>query len=287
MPIRVSRGQFWTVCPMYTLTCPGTVELSICQVGMFMRIFLVFAALGSYTASVAPVATLSGRVKNPALVRRDSIIRSVFADHPTWTSLEVFNAVQPLLHAAGLKPVGFQVLRNFLTSLRKEQHVSFPRPKLNHEHLAFLKAEFARDPDQSRQNVCAKFDDRFGPDAVPASRIARWWARSGNGYKYMRNNDGVAMRLPIAPKNPTPLTREMDEFIRQRSTRSVNGSGFRDTYHGFVVKFGPNAADRATVQATWWAHRDALTAAATNYLDEHHPSSDDSSVANASSKTGQ
>ena len=62
------------------------------------------------------------------------------------------------------------------------------------------------------------------------------------------------MKIPIGPKFISPMTQEQDAFVRTQAGLSDTGPGFHEAYELFVNRFGPNAPDRATVQATWFAY---------------------------------
>ena len=126
-----------------------------------------------------PPAT-DGRTKmkytpNPELKRRDEILRTLFVAHPHWTGQEVMEAVQPLLRAAGLKPIKVNLLRVRLVALRKELKASREYHRLALEHTTFLNEEFAWDPDQLAAAVYGKFQSVWGPGAVSKARVLGWW----------------------------------------------------------------------------------------------------------------
>ena len=112
---------------------------------------------------------------NPELKRRDEILRTLFFAHPHWTGQEVMEAVQPLLRAAGLKPIKVNLLRVRLVALRKELKASREYHRLAPEHTTFLNEEFAWDPDQLAAAVYGKFLSVWGPGAVSKARVLGWW----------------------------------------------------------------------------------------------------------------
>ena len=225
---------------------------------MFVSVFLALAVAvissSLPSASVRGPGRAPGYTPSPYRKQRDAIVRSLFVEHPTWTGPEVFTAVQPLLAAAGFKPIGFASLRSLLAEIRKELNLAPEFVRLSPEHSAWLKEEMARDPDQYPKAIVVAFETKFGMGAVPPTRLVTWWRMAHRRFRYTRTRTGEPVKIPIGPKFISPMTQEQDAFVRTQAGLSDTGPGFHEAYELFVNRFGPNAPDRATVQATWFAY---------------------------------
>ena len=212
-----------------------------------MRFLLVISVVVKFATGASPGTSR----ERPELV---AILRSLVSEHPTWTTHEVYTAAQPLLASAGLPPVGFHLVRRHMIQTRKDLNPSHEVFRFTPEQSAYLKSQRAENPAQKPKAVVAKFQAMFGQDAVSPQRVSKWWTTSRRSFRYVRTNEGLPVKIANGPVNLAPLTAEMDAFVRAQVESSKGGYGFHEAYAVFVNKFGPDAPDRSTVQATWWAH---------------------------------
>ena len=148
---------------------------------MFMRVLPVCAVLAAPVTSAAGPGSGNyprmgrNRGRGAALLRRDAIVRSTYLDNPTWSAPEIFQAVQPLIAAAGLKPMSYRSVATELVALRKELKIPATWGGMNPAHTKFLRDEFARDSSQPVLGVLAKFRTAWGPVAEPDDRVTQFW----------------------------------------------------------------------------------------------------------------
>ena len=146
-----------------------------------MRIILVLAAIATLVAGAAPTTSVKQTATKTLLAQRNTIICTMFMEHPNLTSRELLAEVQPVLAAAGYEPIGFagfgKVLRGFKAKM-DPSGVSNSKPSHDPEHIAYLRNLFAHDPNQTPSAVVAKFKKAFGPDALSRKRINGWWLKA-------------------------------------------------------------------------------------------------------------
>ena len=168
---------------------------------MFMRVLPVCAVLASVTSAAGPGSGSYPRMgrnrgRGAALLRRDAIVRSVFLNNPTWSAPEVFQAVQPLIAAAGLKPMKYRSLATELVALRKDLKIPATWGGMNPAHTRFLRDEFAKDPLQPVAGVLAKFRTAWGPFAEPDDRVTQFWRNA----LWYANQKGAMASPPSEPQ---------------------------------------------------------------------------------------
>ena len=106
---------------------------------------------------------------------RNSIIRSFVLEHPTWTAKQVFAAVTPLIAAAGGREIGFDGLRHQMFQIRRELNLSTRKVRIAGDHIAFLKEQFAWDPDQSPSAAHALLRTIWGEETPSRRTVQAWW----------------------------------------------------------------------------------------------------------------
>ena len=115
-----------------------------------------------------------------AAMIRSSIVRSVVVANPTWSSKQVYEAVKPLIEAAGLKQVGFDSIRRNMWTVRREMDISIPKRKLTDEQIAFMKEELAWDPRQTAPSLHNTLHAVWGDD-LPSMNTITVWLRENRG----------------------------------------------------------------------------------------------------------
>ena len=197
-----------------------------------MRTVCVVALVVAQAAGGGPSRRpIMSYTPNLGLQKRDAMVRSLYLRHPDWTTEEVAAALQARLQTAGLKPMGFEMLRQQLIRIRKELNVQRTWEKMSDEHSTFLRSEFSADRTQPASAVWAKFQTRWGPDAVPGHRVTRWWHNMVRQCQH--RNTGVTSPRPrssvSAPSDASPpqvsidwwdLGVEFDQYI----TSDVGGT---------------------------------------------------------------
>ena len=172
----------------------------------FMRnfhliIFVTSICVGAFAAG--PERTKGKRRRGPWLVKRDAVVRAVLLDNPTWTARQVHQTVTPLLATAGLTSISFDTLRHQLTRIAKEAHIKRAPTSVKPEHVAYLNAQFARDPSQTPATVWAQFCLVWGPDAEEADRITTWWYKTRHNLKQKQPTG-----TPVIPRAPSPSSQQ-------------------------------------------------------------------------------
>ena len=109
---------------------------------------------------------------------RNSIIRSFVLEHPTWTATQVFAAVTPLIAAAGGREIGFDGLRHKMMQIRREMNLSIRKVRMSPDQIAFLKEQFAWEPNQSPSAAHRLLHEVWGEDETPSVRTVQGWWRA-------------------------------------------------------------------------------------------------------------
>ena len=172
-----------------------------------MRNFLVVAIFVIRTFGVLPTtSSRAGRPKrsgpNPLLIQRDAIVKSVFLQHPEWTSENVFRVVKPLIEAAGLPPVSLGYLRGQVSQIAKEHKIKRAWGGMHPKHTAYLREEFAKDKTRNPKAVWADFQTAWGPNAQDRDRVTQWWKDTLRYHRRKLAQSGV----PHSPLPPDPTT---------------------------------------------------------------------------------
>ena len=176
-----------------------------------MRKFLVIAAIVTNAIGAGP--STSGGVKvrktvggRPEFKKRDAIVESVYLDHPGWTTRQVLIEVAPLIAAAGLPPISYEVLRHQMTRIAKNFGFDRRFTVMTPHQVTFMQDLFATDPTLPLKAVVAAFRRAFGPDALTRERISTWWNNHTRRHRYVGTNEEPGLRLPIVIRTPAPET---------------------------------------------------------------------------------
>ena len=143
------------------------------------------SASGSRRHSLRVAASDTVVIRRPvyqegAAMVRSSIVRNVVVANPTWSSKQVYEAVKPLIEAAGLKQVGFDSIRRNMWTVRREMDISIPKRKLTDEQIAFMKEELAWDPRQTAPSLYNTLHAVWGDD-LPSMNTITVWLRENRG----------------------------------------------------------------------------------------------------------
>ena len=180
---------------------------------MFMRIFLVVAAIFTGTAGTSPTASCSGLQRcgrkpgrKPVMKERDAIVTSMFLAHPGWTSRQILHAITPLIAAANLPPISLSVLSQQLIAVAKEHKIRRTWGGMKVEYTSFLRHQFATDPTQSTRAVWDKFCNTFGAKAEKTDRVTRWWRRFHQYHSPEAAAGGGQLQGQGSPRRTSPTT---------------------------------------------------------------------------------
>ena len=210
-------------------------------------LLFILVSVASGTSGVGPKQHKSTNRRDPFLVRRDAIVRSVFTQHPGWTSSEVFDAVQPRLALAGLRPISYPMLCTQLTAIRKDLKIPRTWAGMLPEHTDFLKREYANDPTQAASTVVTKFRAHWGFNAEKDDRVLRWW-HNQVGYNRRKQvattgppRDASRVQLPMMEASGALMEWDLDlpadwwvmgqEFDKYVSSDSARTAACSDTHY--------------------------------------------------------
>ena len=215
-----------------------------------MRFLIIFGIVSITHSSSLPGTSRSfGEAEKNAYAARDDIVRSVLAQHPDWSSAQIFYAVQPMIHATGLRDLSYHNLRNQLTGLRRELKISRKRDTFSPDELAFLKTIAARTPSVRSRDAHREFEAKFGAGVASQERVANWLYVARRPARYVRTKEGEVVRVPRMKAQP--LTEEQEEFLQIHLMDHGVDVKFVDVYVNFVAKFGSGAARKESVKTSW------------------------------------
>ena len=172
---------------------------------LLLNSLIVLAATASLSFAAGPSTSSQAAGRPPAgilVAQRDKILRTMFLEHPQWTTREIIEASEPVFRGMGYEPLVYKTVDHVLRRYRKEFGVSKKPARRTPEHLAFLKARFEEDPNQPVSAVAARFRAAFGPHALVRKPIADWWSQA----KLKSRNARRDPNTPIAARNMEPVS---------------------------------------------------------------------------------
>ena len=244
-----------------------------CHMLLFILVVIVMGIVSAGGPPGTSSSQMTGDYKTARMLQfeqRDEIIYSVLSANPEWTSAEIFDAVQPMIKAAGLKEVSYRNLLNQLVQFRKALNISRPREVIPADQIAFMKAEMKSSPGITASRLSRRLFAVFGPAAVPYTRVATWVVCTHRSQRYSRTND--VCETTDAPIHPTiPMAQET--FLKGVvGSMAGSGEGFREAYAALVGEFGPAAVDMQSAYTAWLTFvndRDGSAPARSTISDAH------------------
>ena len=144
-----------------------------------MRIIKLLIVLAS--ATVAPKRR-ERQARGMTKTERDHLLLPVLREHPSWSTVEVYQAARPIAHAAGFRMPKYPLFADQVNRWRVTHNLPAERSAAEADrHTAHLNEEFLWDPDQPVQSVIASCHAKFGPGAISDRRIRLWWTRARAG----------------------------------------------------------------------------------------------------------
>ena len=172
--------------------------------------YLTLDELNAETPTPAPAAEVAAKHRSvwrgspSELKRRNAIVESVILANPTWGSTKIYEAAIPQIVAAGFDPIGASHMRTLVGRMKKARKMQLTEGGVDSVPTAFLKAEFAKDPNPLASEILAKFREKFGPSPDDAARIASWWYHSRHRSRKKQLKSAAAGTRTRSPRAPSP-----------------------------------------------------------------------------------
>ena len=169
------------------------------------------------------------RGSRDALKQRNAIVESVYLANPTSSSSQIHKIANPLIVAAGFEPIGTAYVRQMVGRIKKASNTPPSVAKMMPQHTAFLKAQFANDPNQLANDIWAKFRASFGPDAESGDRVTTWWYNCRRRSLRKQAQPAHVRSRSGSPRAPSPLSVPRPSSPSRSPSRSVHRSASRES----------------------------------------------------------